>query len=73
MVLCRLIARKDNHEVLGIHGVGAEISEMSASFSLAIEMASTLEDLALTIQAHPTRGEALQEAALGALGHALHI
>ncbi len=69
----QVIARKDNHEVLGIHGVGAEISEMSASFSLAIEMASTLEDLALTIQAHPTRGEALQEAALGALGHALHI
>ncbi len=68
-----VIARKDNHEVLGIHGVGAEISEMAASFSIAIEMASTLEDLAMIIQAHPTRGEALQEAALGALGHALHI
>lgn len=68
-----VLARKDNHEVLGIHGVGTEISEMSAVFSLAIEMASTLEDLAFTIQAHPTRSEALQEAALGALGHALHV
>ncbi len=68
-----VVARKENHEVLGIHGVGAEISELSASFSLAIEMASTLEDLAMVIQAHPTRAEALQEAALSALDQSLHM
>ncbi|MFL0691908.1 MAG: hypothetical protein ACJLUP_07250 [Agrobacterium tumefaciens] len=38
-----------------------------------IEMGARLEDIAATIHAHPTRGEALQEAALKALGHALHI
>jgi dihydrolipoamide dehydrogenase len=36
-------------------------------------MGATLEDVAGTIHAHPTLGEALQEAALKALGGALHI
>jgi dihydrolipoamide dehydrogenase len=36
-------------------------------------MGARLEDIAGTIHAHPTRGEALQEASLKALGHALHI
>ncbi|ACT59305.1 dihydrolipoyl dehydrogenase [Hirschia baltica] len=68
-----VIARKDNHEVLGIQGVGAEISELSGAFTLAIEMASTLEDLSMVIQAHPTRAEALQESAFSALGRSLHM
>ena len=69
----RVIARKDNHLVLGIEGVGAHISELAAEFSLAIEMGACLEDLAETIHAHPTKSEGVQEAALKALGHALHI
>jgi len=36
-------------------------------------MGSRLEDVAATIHAHPSLGEAVQEAALKALGHALHI
>ena len=39
---------------------------------LAIEMGARLEDIAGTIHSHPTQGEALQEAALKALGHGLH-
>ncbi|GHD17650.1 dihydrolipoyl dehydrogenase [Tianweitania populi] len=69
----RIVARKDNHLVLGIQAVGAGISEMAAGFGLAIEMGACLEDIAGTIHSHPTRGEALQEAALKALGHALHM
>ena len=69
----RIIARADNHVVLGIQGVGVGISDLSASFGLAIEMGARLEDIAETIHAHPTRAEALQEASLKALGHALHI
>jgi dihydrolipoamide dehydrogenase len=45
---------------------------MSTAFSLALEMGATLEDIAHTIHAHPTLGEAFQESALKALGHALH-
>ncbi len=69
----RVVARADTNLVLGLQAVGSGVSELSAAFSLAIEMGARLEDIAGTIHAHPTRSEALQEAALKAMGHALHI
>ena len=51
----RIVARKDNHVVLGVQAVGAGVSELSSAFSLAIEMGARLEDVALTIHAHPTQ------------------
>ena len=69
----RVVARADNHLVLGIQAVGQGVSELAASFGLALEMGARLEDIAGTIHAHPTQGEGFQEAALKALGHALHI
>ena len=68
----RIVARADNHLVLGIQAVGHEVSELSAGFALALEMGAVLEDVAQTIHAHPTRGEAFQEAAFTALGRNLH-
>jgi dihydrolipoamide dehydrogenase len=69
----RVIVRADSHLLLGIQAVGQGVSELSAAFSLAIEMGARLEDIAGTIHAHPTQSEAFPEAALRALGHALHI
>jgi dihydrolipoamide dehydrogenase len=69
----RVVARADNHLVLGVQAVGRGISELAAAFALAIEMGARLEDIAGTIHAHPTLGEALHEAALRTLGHALHV
>jgi dihydrolipoamide dehydrogenase len=69
----RVIARVDNHVVLGIQAVGAGVSELSSAFSLALEMGARLEDIALTIHAHPTLSEAFHESALAALGHPLHM
>jgi dihydrolipoamide dehydrogenase len=69
----RVIARKDNHRILGIQAVGAHASELSGEFSLALEMGAVLEDIAGTIHVHPTLTEAFHEAALRALGHAIHI
>jgi dihydrolipoamide dehydrogenase len=69
----RVVARADNHLLLGIQGVGAGIAELSAGFSLALEMGARLEDVAATIHAHPTQSESLLEAALKALGHPIHI
>ena len=69
----RVVARADNHLLLGIHAVGQGVSELATAFGLAMEMGARLEDIAGTIHAHPTLGEALQEAAFKALGHALHI
>jgi dihydrolipoamide dehydrogenase len=69
----RILARKSDHRVLGIQAVGAHVSELSNAFSLALEMGAVLEDIAGTIHIHPTLGEAFHEAALRALGHAIHI
>jgi dihydrolipoamide dehydrogenase len=69
----RIVAEADRQVVLGIQAVGQGVSELSAAFGLAIEMGATLQDIAGTIHAHPTLGEGLQEAALKALGHAIHI
>jgi dihydrolipoamide dehydrogenase len=68
----RVVCGADNHLILGIQAVGTGVSELSASFAEAIEMGARLEDVAGTIHAHPTRSEAFQEAAMKALGHALH-
>ena len=69
----RVTARADNHLVLGIAAVGAGVSELASAFGLALEMGARLEDIAGTIHAHPTLGEAFHEASLRALGEALHI
>ena len=69
----RVVARRDNHLIVGWQAVGVGVSELSTAFSHSLEMGACLEDVAGTIHAHPTLGEAVQEAALRALGHALHI
>jgi dihydrolipoamide dehydrogenase len=69
----RVVARQRDHLILGWQAVGAGVSELATAFGQSIEMGATLEDVAGTIHAHPTLGEAVQEAALRALGHALHI
>lgn len=69
----RVVAEERSDLVLGIQAVGSGVSELSAAFGLAIEMGATLQDIAGTIHAHPTLGEAFPEAAMKALGHALHI
>jgi dihydrolipoamide dehydrogenase len=68
----RVIARKDDHRILGVQAVGGHISELSAEFAVAIEMGASLEDIAAVIHAHPTLSEAFFEASLSGLGHAIH-
>ena len=69
----RVVARRDNDLVLGIQAVGKDVSEFASAFALALEMGARLDDIAATIHAHPTQGEGIQEAALMALGRALHF
>jgi len=68
----KIVADEATGLVLGAHIVGAESSNMIAEMALAIEMGATLEDVALTIHAHPTLGEMTMEAAEAALGHPIH-
>lgn len=69
----RVVAREDDHQILGIQCVGTNVSELSGEFTLALEMGAVLEDIAGTIHAHPTISEAFHESVLAALGHAIHI
>jgi dihydrolipoamide dehydrogenase len=69
----RVVARRDSHVIVGWQAVGRGVSELASAFTHSMEMGARLEDVAGTIHAHPTLGEAAREAALRALGHALHV
>ncbi|MBI1381822.1 MAG: dihydrolipoyl dehydrogenase [Planctomycetaceae bacterium] len=69
----KVVADAETDEVLGVHMVGPEVTELVAEAALAIEMHATSEDLARTIHAHPTLPEAMMEAAEAVHGMAVHI
>jgi dihydrolipoamide dehydrogenase len=69
----KVIADKKTNELLGVHIVGPEASDLISEGALALEMHAFLEDLGLTIHPHPTLGEGMMEAAMNGLGHAIHI
>ncbi|HKA90410.1 MAG TPA: dihydrolipoyl dehydrogenase [Haliangiales bacterium] len=69
----KVIGDAETGEVLGVHIVGNGAGDLIAEASLAIEMGAVLDDLSLTIHAHPTLPEAIMEAAKAALGEAIHI
>ncbi|MBN6186251.1 dihydrolipoyl dehydrogenase [Aneurinibacillus sp. BA2021] len=68
----KVVANEEDGRVLGVQVVGPEASDLIAEAGLAIEMGATLEDIALTIHAHPTLAEVTMEAAEAALGHGIH-
>lgn len=69
----RVVTQKGTNIILGLQAVGAGVSELSAAFSIALEMGARAEDIAATIHAHPTLSEGLQEACLAATGYGLHF
>ena len=68
----RIVARNDDHVIVGIQAVGAHVAELSGEFALALEMGAVVEDLTGTIHVHPTLSEATMEAALATFGKAIH-
>ena len=62
----KVIAAKDDDEILGVHIIGPMAGELIAEAVLAMEYSASSEDLQRTIHAHPTLSEALHEAALAA-------
>ena len=69
----KVIADAETDELLGVHMVGPEVTELIAEATLAIEMGATSEDIARTIHAHPTLPEGVMEAAEAVHGMAVHI
>jgi len=60
-------------EILGAHIVGPHATELIAEFVVGRHLESTMEEMDRAMHPHPTLSEAIGEAALAALGHALHI
>jgi dihydrolipoamide dehydrogenase len=60
-------------EILGCHMIGPNVSELMAEVVLAMEYRGTADDIAMVCHSHPTLNEATKEAALGALGRAIHL
>ncbi len=62
-----------NGFIRGMHVIGPHATELIAEGTFAIEMAARLEDVALTIHAHPTLPEAFAEACEAAIGKVIHL
>ena len=71
--LIKVVSERRYHEVLGVHVIGPSASDLIPEGVLAIGLEATLEDIAGTIHAHPTLGEAPMEASMVALGLPVHI
>jgi dihydrolipoamide dehydrogenase len=71
--LVKVVSDKKYDELLGIHIVGAQATNLIAEAGVALSLESTTEALAHVIHPHPTLSEAVVEAVHAALGHALHI
>jgi len=69
----KIVADAETDELLGVHMVGPEVTELIAEAALAIELGATSEDIGRTIHAHPTLPEAMMEAAEAVHGAAVHI
>jgi dihydrolipoamide dehydrogenase len=69
----KVVAGKSTHEILGVHIVGPEATDLISEGVLALEMHAFLEDVGLTMHPHPTLGEGMMEASLHGLGQAIHI
>lgn len=71
--LVKIVVDKKTEVILGIGITAANACDLIAEACLALEMGALIDDLGLTVHAHPTFSEALMEAAKAAKGEAIHI
>ena len=64
----KVLADARTGEVLGVHLLGPSVSEMIGEYCVAMEFKAAAEDVARTCHPHPTRSEALRQAAMGVDG-----
>jgi dihydrolipoamide dehydrogenase len=69
----KILADAKTDRVLGAHIIGAEAGEMIHEAAVLMEFGGAAEDLARTCHAHPTRSEAVKEAALAVAKRAIHM
>jgi len=64
----KILADAETDRVLGAHIIGVGAGELIAEVVLAMEFGGASEDIARTCHAHPTRSEAIRQAAMGVEG-----
>jgi len=69
----KILADAKTDRVVGVHIVGIEAGEMIHEAAVLMEFGGSAEDLARTCHAHPTRSEAIKEAALAVGKRAIHM
>jgi dihydrolipoamide dehydrogenase len=69
----KILADAKTDRVLGVHIIGIEAGEMIHEACVLMEFGGAAEDLARTCHAHPTRSEAIKEAALAVGKRAIHM
>ncbi len=70
--LVKIVADRELGEILGVHLVGPEVTELLPEGVLGRSLEATVLEIGQAVHAHPTLSEAMREAALGALGRAIH-
>ena len=71
--MVKVVAGARYGEILGVHILAADATDIIEEAALAIRLEATLDELIDTVHCHPTVSEALREAALAADGRAIHI
>ncbi len=69
----KIIADKNTDQIIGVHILGPNASELISEAVVAMESDLSAEDLARTIHAHPSLAEGMHEAALAVDERAIHI
>jgi dihydrolipoamide dehydrogenase len=70
--LVKIVSDRALGEILGVHMVGPQVTELLPEGVLGKSLEATVLEIGQAVHAHPTLSEAVREAALGALGRALH-
>ena len=64
----KVLADAATDQILGVHMIGPQVGEMIGEYCVAMEFSASSEDVARTSHPHPTRSEALRQAAMGVEG-----
>ena len=68
----KIVSDADYGEILGVHIIGPQATELIAEAVIAMELEATVEDLVWTIHAHPTLAEAMLDASNSVYGTAIN-
>lgn len=67
----KVLADERTDQILGVHIIGPSAGELIGEYCVALEFSASAEDIALICHPHPTRSEALRQAAMSVLGWAM--